>query len=110
MNLENDDVSDEDLERLRRKLEFKALTKADAMLDDPATPATARASVIRGVLSDTATRRHDELPGDKDFAAMTAAELASARRALEMQIARSNAAPLELEAVSDKSVGADVFD
>lgn len=103
-------MHDDDLDNLRREAEREALTVALAMLRSPATPATARASVVRGVLGDAATRRHDELPGDKDFAAMTAAELASARRALELQIARSNAVPLELEAVVKVPVDADVFD
>ncbi|MBB3938159.1 hypothetical protein [Aureimonas phyllosphaerae] len=100
---------DDELDNLRREAEREALTVALQMLRSPATPATARASVVRGVLGDAATRRHDEPLADKDYGSMTAAELASARRALEMQIARSNAAPLELEVVADAPAGGDVF-
>lgn len=100
----------DDLDNLRHEAEREALQGALKMLRDQATPATARASVIRGVLGDAATRRHDEPLADKDYGSMTAAELASARRALKMQIARSNAAPLELEAVVAEPAGRDVFD
>ena len=80
-----------DLDDLRDDAERKALESAIEMLESETTPATARASVIRAILGDAATRRHDSSNDDFDPSKMTGSELAKAldqlRRARDRALA-----------------------
>lgn len=95
-----DDIDDDELDRRRRKLEAKALRVADAMLDDSKTSATARASIIRGVLSDAAARRDDDSGFEKDASQMSFAELQRSLAKSERRLAHLLADDAEIEAVA----------
>jgi hypothetical protein len=86
-----DDHDDEALAELRRRVEHKALLTAERMLDDAATPATARASVLRAVLGDAAARRHDVPPGDTDIAQLSRDELVRLIAKVERNHSRTEA-------------------
>ena len=72
------DIQNNEIEDLRDRAEREALRTALDMLASDATPATARASIVRAVLGDAAARRHDPGSGELDPSAMSHSQLAAA--------------------------------
>lgn len=100
---------DDDIAGLRDQAEREALRVALAMLANDATPATARASIVRAVLGDAAARRHDPGAGQIDPSAMTFSQLAAAIEQNRRLIAR-RAGAIDTEFVDVTPPRAGVFD
>ncbi len=106
-------IDDDELRIRRREAELEALKVGLEMIRSDATPATAKASVIRAFLTDAVQRRGDENVEVDPFS-MSASQLTAAIHAQKVRLLAFDAAAHEANALDAEfeeiaPAGGDVF-